>query len=136
MVRYSVGSALMCAAALLAPPVFAQSTAPSTTDARAALPPVNLFARCYAHLTRMQLPRNHPLRAQVASGQLSAKAACMKVFDGALLNTDGLLSTDTAESRAVAATFDNFHRSWFGNEDTEGALFQMQTGGVGTSDVQ
>jgi hypothetical protein len=85
-----------------------------------------IFNRCYAHLTQLKLPLNHPLRAAVAAGTKTAAAACMEVLTGSQLQASGAsqgrLGADTAEARAVLRTFNDFHRSWFPTDNMAKAI--------------
>ncbi len=85
-----------------------------------------LFNRCYAHITQNALPINHPLRADVVAGKITAVNACMSIFDSAKLNTsggnEGKLINDTAEGRAVLLGFNDFHRSWFPNDNLDKSM--------------
>ncbi len=87
---------------------------------------VALFARCYSHITQKSLPLNHALKAQVKAGTLTAVDACMRVLDGAKLNAsggaEGNLVSDTAEARDVLLTMNDFHRSWFPNDNIMRAI--------------
>jgi hypothetical protein len=100
----------------------AQSQSPSQSP----LSEIALFNRCYSHLTQKRLPRNHPLRTAVMAGQTTATAACLSVLNGASIQNsganEGLLASDTEEGRAVLKTFNDFHRSWFPNDDLPASI--------------
>jgi hypothetical protein len=78
---------------------------------------VALFTRCYTQMTGQALPRNHPIRQEVAAGTLAPVAACMQVLQEASLIASGAnvghLVNDTPEGRMVLKTFNDVHRSWF-----------------------
>lgn len=76
-----------------------------------------LFNRCYAHLTQRSLPFNHSLRNQVKAGTLNAAIACGQVFDGAVLDGGGNLVNNTDEAKQVLLTMNDFHRTWFPNDN-------------------
>ena len=82
---------------------------------------VQLFTRCYSHMTSTPPAPNEPLLLQVKAGSLSAMNACMKLFDEATLQSSGsnvgMLVNDTPEGRAVFQTFTHFNRTWFPSDD-------------------
>ena len=95
-------------------------------DPLRALSPVELFTRCYAHLTQLRLAPNHPLRAAVAAGTMDPIDACMKVFgEAALVPTgasEGTIANSTTvgrvnESLAVLRNFNSLHVNFSGNSD-------------------
>lgn len=72
-----------------------------------------LFYRCYAHLTSRRPLRNNPLLVQVKANKISAKVACQKVLDKALLASNGKLQVQDQEAKAVLKTFTDLHMSFF-----------------------
>ncbi|MEQ1666099.1 MAG: hypothetical protein ABL927_12070, partial [Bdellovibrionales bacterium] len=92
-----------------------------------ALSELALFNRCYAHLTQRSLPPSHPLRAQVKAGTLKATDACMQVFDGAQLNaSQGNLVNNSEEAKQVLSTMNDFHRTWFPNDNIMRAILFLE----------
>src|SRR5690349_9157854 len=81
-------------------------------SAQEVLSPLAFLNRCYAHFTQMRLPPNHPQRQAVEAGG-SPIAACLAIFDSAMLSGSGLLINDSSEGRAVLRTFNELHRNWF-----------------------
>jgi hypothetical protein len=86
------------------------------------LNPIAQFARCYGTITRKRLPRDHRLYEAVKSGSKSPADACMEVLHGATLRTNanpprGQMVTINDETKAVIATFQDFHRSWFPSDN-------------------
>lgn len=96
-------------------PAFSADPVPSLT-------PIKLFERCYAHLTRMKVSKSHALYGRVSRGEISPVAACMEVFDSATLSGSGLASQGKPETYAVLRTFNDFHRTWFPNDDIVGHI--------------
>jgi hypothetical protein len=87
-------------------------------QAPAQLSGLALLNRCYAHITQNRLPIRHPLRISVQNGTMTAASACMNLLDSARLETgSGLLSSANSETRQILRTFNDFHRSWFPNDD-------------------
>ncbi len=91
------------------------------------LSPLELFNRCYSHLTQLNLSTNHPLRAQVASGALAPVDACMRVLSSANLNSSGTIANTTTvnginESQAVLKTFNEYHRNLTETPDLTNSL--------------
>ncbi len=78
---------------------------------------VALFHRCYAHLTRLRPPKNHPILAQVAAGTKTAINGCLEVLDRAKFSDAGELPVKDKEAVAVLTTLYHFHRSWFAVND-------------------
>lgn len=77
---------------------------------------LELFNRCYTHLTQLRLANRHPLRASVAAGTLTPVDACMKVLAEANLNGSGTIANTTTvnganESLAVLRSFSEFHHT-------------------------
>ncbi len=58
----------------------------------------------------------------VSEGRISPTAACLQVLDEAKLGSDGRLAAYTAEGQLVLKTFNDFHRTWFPNDNLFGAL--------------
>ena len=81
-----------------------------------------LFNRCYANLTGNRMPFNNSLRASVANGSVTAINACMQVFDSARLQSSGPLVSDTPQGRLVLQKLNDFHRSWFPNDNLETSI--------------
>lgn len=85
-----------------------------------------LLNRCYAHITQNALPLNHQLRTDVAAGKITAVNACMQLFDSAKLNVsganEGRIINDTPEGRAVLLAFNDFHRTWFPNDNLDKSM--------------
>ncbi|MDZ4660736.1 MAG: hypothetical protein SGJ18_03870 [Pseudomonadota bacterium] len=85
-----------------------------------------LFSRCYAHLTQKSLPLSHPLRAQVKAGTLKAVDACMRVINGVQLiatqPNEGSLVNSNDEAKQVLLNMNDFHRSWFPNDNIMKAI--------------
>lgn len=98
---------------------------------------VALFHRCYAHFTGQFLPHSDPgnalapigspLRAQVKAGTKTALTACSELLNSSLLSAAGRLATENADSLSVLRNFNNFHRSWFGNDDLTSVLVEGQS---------
>lgn len=82
---------------------------------------VALFNRCYMHLTQRKVAANDPRMVQVKAGTLSAVDACMQVFDQGQLvasgASEGTLVNNSNEAKWVLQTFNEFHRSWFPNDN-------------------
>lgn len=88
-----------------------------------------LFNRCYANLTGNRLPFNNSLRANVATGAITAVAACMQVLDSAKLQSasagaalEGKLVSDTPQGRSVLQKLNDFHRTWFPADNLAAAI--------------
>jgi hypothetical protein len=100
---------------LVTSPLWAADRAP--LPALQSLPPVKVFARCYMQMTRRYPAANNPWLLQVKAGQMKPSDACMGVLTAALLDpATGKLAQDTAETRAVIQTLNDFHRTWFSGD--------------------
>jgi hypothetical protein len=83
---------------------------------QASLSEVALFNRCYSHLTRLRLPKSHPLLTQVKLGSKTAAQACAETLSKAQLGEDGRpVASSDPESIAILNNFYQFHRLWFDN---------------------
>lgn len=88
------------------------------------------FSRCYGIVTGKQPAISHPLLISVRAGTLTAKEACLRLFDLTNLNSNGLASGivnpstsyDSDDARATLENFQNFHKSWFPSNNYENAL--------------
>ncbi|MEM6531038.1 MAG: hypothetical protein AAF654_00375 [Myxococcota bacterium] len=80
-----------------------------------------MLNRCYAHLTGLPLPIEHPFRDAVNTGD-PALPLCDELIDAAVLNSRTSRVTD-AEGQAVLRNFYEFHRGWF-----ENAVFEQMQG--------
>ena len=96
------------------------------TASQRTLSPLEVFVRCYAHLTQLKLPVNHPLRAAVVAGTLTPVNACMQILNEATLvasgANEGSLVSHTIvngvdESLAVLKTLNDYHHNIFPNDD-------------------
>lgn len=76
---------------------------------------VQLFRRCYAHITGHPVPLNNTQMILVKAGSLLAVDACAALLDKAKLGADGKLVTVTDESKYILDNFNSLHRSWFPN---------------------
>lgn len=92
---------------------------------------LEIFSRCYAHITQMRLPLNHPKRAAVVAGTLSPVAACMEVLTEANLvasgTTEGQIASTISvngvnESLAVLRNFNSLHINFTANSDLGGSV--------------
>ncbi len=91
------------------------------------LSPLEIFSRCYAHITQLKLPVSHPKRAAVIAGTLSPIDACMQVLSGANLNTAGTIASTVTvgsvnESLSVLRTFSNYNISLTENPDLNNSV--------------
>jgi hypothetical protein len=96
---------------------------------QASLSEVALFNRCYSHLTRLRLPKSHPLLTQVKLGSKTAAQACAETLSKAQLGEDGRpVASSDPESIAILNNFYQFHRLWFDNADfTENPITYSQS---------
>lgn len=80
-----------------------------------------LINRCYAHLTGTRLPFNNTLRTSVQGNTVTAVDACMQILDSAKLQgsgaNEGRLVSDTPQGRLVLQRLNDFHRTWFPNDN-------------------
>ncbi len=79
------------------------------------------FSRCYSHITGTRVNLDHPLLAAVRSGAIQPVAACMSIFDKAMIlqSTDKIGNTNDEEALNVLRVFFDFHKSWFTFNDFE-----------------
>jgi len=101
---------------------------------------LELFNRCFGHLTQSRLPLGHSLRARIIQGSLSGIEACMALVDSAALvgpgsPNEGQLIVDTPEARTVLKTLNDFHRSWFPNDSLETSITVGDLGFPRTHDL-
>lgn len=80
--------------------------------------------RCYAHLTGVPLPLEHPFLGQLERGEATALDLCLGLVDSAGLDAEtgrvgGALGS---EAQRVLGVFYDLHRSWF----ERGLLDEMQ----------
>ena len=91
---------------------------------------VQLFAKCYSQLTQMAVTANHPKMIAVREQGRDPIAACMDVFDKALLklpvatlppsvNSETTI-VNSEEGSAVLRTMHKFHTTWFDVKDHPG----------------
>lgn len=101
------------------------------------LSPSALFARCYGHLTGLPVPRDSALMVQVKDGSLQPIAACLQIFNRAMLGSNGMVTGTSADKEAVAIInrFQNFHRTWFSATKIEDIIDFGRDTGPGTADV-
>lgn len=81
------------------------------------------FSRCYSHITGTRAPVDHPLLLNVRAGNIEPVAACMSVFDKAMIlqSTNRIDQTNDVEALSVLSVFFDFHKSWFQFNDFENA---------------
>jgi hypothetical protein len=94
----------------------------TAADSVGTLSPVAIFERCYSHLTRQRVARNHAIRGRVARGEITPVAGCMEVFDFAKLDASGVTTSGKPEAGHLLATFNDFHRTWFPADNMDAAL--------------
>ena len=91
---------------------------------------VQLFAKCYSQLTQMTVTASHPKMIAVRDHRKDPIAACMDVFDKALLklpvatqppsvNSETTI-VNSEEGLAVLSTMHKFHTTWFDVKDHPG----------------
>ncbi len=86
----------------------------SSTAFTEQLSEVEIFHRCYAHLTSSRVHRSHPLLKSVKAGEIKAEKACLQVLAKGRLKTNGrLANTSDEESKAVLKNFTKLHMSFF-----------------------
>lgn len=103
----------------------AQTIDPAISNRR--LSAIEVFSRCYAHLTGVRLPSSHPLRASVNAGTLSPVNACMQVLQSANLNSSGTVASTTTvgslnQSLAVLRTLNDYHITLTANPDLNNSI--------------
>jgi hypothetical protein len=105
----------------------------ANADPLRVLSPLELFSRCYTHITQLRLPPNHPKRAAVVAGTLSPVDACMAILAEANIVTSGTNEGNIAtpvtvnginESLAVLQNFNSLHLNFTSNSDLVGAVPQ------------
>jgi hypothetical protein len=100
----------------------------ASADPLRVLSPLELFSRCYTHITQLRLPPNQPKRAAVIAGTLSPVDACMQILAEANLNssTGKIANTVTLngvnESLAVLQNFNSLHLNFTGNSDLQDSV--------------
>ena len=91
---------------------------------------LNLFYKCYGHITGLRPKNDHPLLLSVQSGTKSAVDACIETFENATLNTStGITIAETEgnpdrtlEAYSILRNFQAFHRTWFKKDDFRSSL--------------
>lgn len=91
---------------------------------------VQLFHKCYAHLTGTRAPFNHRVLSLVQTGAMTAVQGCMAVFDLAQLNSSGLTvgetnpqnAQDVEDAKNTLREFQNFHKTWFPSQTFRDSL--------------
>lgn len=76
---------------------------------------VELYHRCYGHITQNRVPIEDARLKKVRAGSLSAVQACMQVLNSALLTGEGntrIADPANVEQKQVVRTFQNLHLSW------------------------
>jgi hypothetical protein len=95
------------------------------------LTPLELFSRCYTHITQLRLSPSHPLRAKVIAKTITPVDACMTILKEANIvtsgTTEGQIATATTvggvnESLAVLQNFNSLHVNFAGNSDIVGSV--------------
>jgi hypothetical protein len=91
------------------------------------LSPIELFNRCYTHLTQAHLALSHPLRASVIAGTVTPIDACMQVLGEANLGAAGTVASmktvgSLNESLAVLRTFSDFNHTITDNPEIENSV--------------
>jgi len=82
---------------------------------------LQLFYRCYQHLTQTFPEANNPALLLVKNNNKNAIDACMEnVFDLAQLGSNGLMTNPNNQiARDVISNFQNLHSSWFTHKDLQ-----------------
>ncbi|MGH1468344.1 MAG: hypothetical protein ACRBBP_05625 [Bdellovibrionales bacterium] len=94
----------------------------SSTAFTEQLSEVELFYRCYAHLTSSRVYRSHPLLKSVKAGEISAENACLQTLAKAKLKTNGRLQNiNDEEAKAVLKSFTKLHMTFFSRQSLVGA---------------
>jgi len=92
-----------------------------TTSAKAQeLSELQLFYRCYSHITDERPKTNLPELLSVKNGTSSAVDACLQVLNRASLVSQGgtrISDINDLSSVSVLRTFHNLHSSWFQKKD-------------------
>lgn len=70
--------------------------------------------RCYAHLTGVPLPLEHPARRALQEGTMTALELCEGLLDSATLRSSGRVAGELyGEPQLVLQNLYDMHRSWF-----------------------
>lgn len=79
------------------------------------MPPNEIYARCYAKLTRKPIASNDPTLINLRSGSLQdAEAACSHLLDRAELGSKNTIANPTdLDARSILTTMHMLHNSWF-----------------------
>lgn len=92
---------------------------------------LELYSRCYAHLTGQPLPVSHPLKASLENESVQAVTACRSLLSEGLLNPANDQISGSLESKLVFRQLYHVHRSWF-----KALTFQqMETGQAVVGDM-
>jgi hypothetical protein len=81
------------------------------------------FTRCYTQFTGHRPALSNPLRAQVKAGTKTGYDACVALLDKARFGAGHRL-TNTADPEAIDVLnhLNDFHRSWFPQDNLEGSI--------------
>ena len=74
---------------------------------------IQLYKRCYNHLTQKPVSLNDSRAIQIKNGQLRATQACRDLINTSELQGDGFLKNSNNENLAILRTLNSFHKSFF-----------------------
>lgn len=84
-----------------------------------ALSEIELYRRCYTHITGQPVPVFSQEFSDVRNGKAKAIPLCEKILDESMLDSSGFVQNKNIVAKNVVNNFQRFHRTWFDNLSVE-----------------